>query len=144
MSNFYQNPYMNYPYSAYGNQVPNMYQQMPMQQQPQQQVVQPNYLPLTLVDNVEEVKSYIVQPNQVVYLKIRNSNSIYEKSANNQGEYSINEYGKIDNSKPKEEKKVEYATKDMLTALQDDFEEKLDNLSIELKKALKKDYNNKK
>lgn len=105
MANYYQNPYANYPYSGFNNY-------------PQQQYQQPmvNQIPFTIVDNINDVRSYLVQPNQVVYIKLRNANVIYEKSANSQGEYSLNEYIKAE---PKEEPKVEYVSMESFKALED-------------------------
>lgn len=143
MPNYYNNPYMQYPYSMYNGQPQNVQQQFynqpqPTMQQPMQQQVQQvqnNYLPLTLVETLDDVKTYLVQPNQVVYLKLRNNNTIFEKSANNQGEYTINEYRKFDNSTPKEN--VEYAYAKDLTALETTFNERLNKLSTQLENLSK-------
>lgn len=141
----YVNPYASYPYTAYNQN--NIYQQPMYQnqsqvmQQPQTQM-QMNYMPLVLVDNIDEVKRYIVQPNQVVYLKIRNSNVIYEKSANNQGEYAINEYSKIDNNSNNgnqiiNQEKIDlsqYITKSDFEAFKGSLEERMNNLSSKIEK----------
>ena len=100
MNYSYQNPYGAYPYNPYGNNyvAPQPTQQVPYQQQPnnnvysQQQPIQQNYLPLTFVNGIEGAKAFIVNPNQVVYLKDSDSDILFEKKADNQGKYTLSAY----------------------------------------------------
>ena len=101
MNYSYQNPYGQMPY---GNPYINGYvnQQMPYQQQMnntttmynqtqqvQQQPTQQSYLPLTFVSGIEGAKAFIVNPNQVVYLKDSDSDVLFEKKADSQGKYTL-------------------------------------------------------
>ena len=119
--NYNQYPYTNYaygqPYQQY-QQMQSQMQQAQMQQaqmQPQQanygayqQAPQTSYLPLTFINGIEGAKAFIVQPNQVIYLKDSDSNLLFEKRADAQGKYSliafelkeiqINEIGKKNDS----------------------------------------------
>lgn len=135
----YNNPYNQYPYTMYGNnnQQPNMYQQP--QQPMQMQMAQPKFWSLVLVDNFDEVNRYIVQPNQVIYLKVRNTNCIYEKSANNQGEYTLNEYGKIEpvQQQTQKQEKVEYVPMATFNQFGQGLEQRINKLSQDLEKVLK-------
>ena len=79
----YNNQYQNYQQPQY-----NMYQGY-QQQQPQQQI---NYAPLTYVNGIEGAKAYIVAPNQIVYLKDSDSNTLFEKKADAQGKYSLSAF----------------------------------------------------
>lgn len=74
-------------YSQYQQPQYNMYQNY--QQQPQQQI---SYAPLTYVNGIEGAKAYIVAPNQIVYLKDSDSNTLFEKKADAQGKYTLNAY----------------------------------------------------
>lgn len=149
----YYNPYAQYPYSAYNGtptQQPNMNYQQPVYQQPQyqqsqvqQQPQQPQqqYFPFTFVNGIEGAKAFIVQPNQVYYLKDVDSNLLFEKKLDNQGKpiltafetkpINIQDIGK----KPTQEPKIDlsdYVSKRELNgyATIDDFSKlnlKLDN-----------------
>lgn len=94
---------------------------------------QPRFWSLVLVDSIDEVNRYIVQPNQVVYLKIRNSNFIFEKTANNQGEYSINQYGKIE----QKQEKQEFVSMDIFNRFNESLEQRINKLSSDLENVLK-------
>ena len=101
MNYSYQNPYGAYPYNSYGN---NYVSQQPTQQMPYQQTmnnnmynqqqtqVQQNYLPLTFVNGIEGAKAFIVNPNQVIYLKDSDSDVLFEKKADSQGKYTLLAY----------------------------------------------------
>ena len=79
----YNNNNYNYNYNPYSYmQQP----QMQYQQQPQQQTV---YYPLTYTNGVEGAKAFIMNANQVVYLKDSDSNILFEKRADAQGMCSI-------------------------------------------------------
>ena len=68
---------MNYNYNQYGQ-----YPYQPMQQ----------YIPLTFVSGIEGAKAYIVAPNQTVYLRDSDSDTIFIKTADAQGRYTLNTY----------------------------------------------------
>ena len=106
MNYSYQNPYGAYPYNPYGN---NYVAQQPTQQMPYQtqannntmynqqvqtqpQPTQQSYLPLTFVNGIEGAKAFIVNPNQVIYLKDSDSDVLFEKKADNQGKYTLIAY----------------------------------------------------
>ena len=106
--------YYNYPY--FNNQAPQQqYGQVQQQIQPQQQIQQ-QFIQMYFVGGEEEAKRYIVMPNQIVYLKDINSNIIYEKKANNIGEYALKKYELKDLSAPTENTPV-YALKSDLDVL---------------------------
>ena len=103
MNYSYQNPYGQMPYAnpyvnVYGNQQApyqqqvNTNAQMYNQQQVQQQPMQQNYLPLTFVNGIEGAKAFIVNANQVIYLKDSDSDVLFEKKADNQGKYTLTAY----------------------------------------------------
>lgn len=112
MYNGYQNP------QQMQGQYYNMQQPQP-QAQPQnvnvnQEQNYQKYLPLTFVNGLVGAKSFIVNPNQIYYLKDsdKGSNLLFEKKANAQGELSLRawelkEINVEDIGKPKEEKPVQ-------------------------------------
>lgn len=156
----YNNYYGNYqyggnPYQNYGVN-PN-YQNYGMQpQQPQQyqtiQQPQTSYLPLTFTSGLVGAKSFIVSPNQTVFLKDSDegSNLLFEKSADQNGRYTLKAYElneiKLDDiGKPKEpirkqenqitKEDIQYfATKNDLIALQSVLEAQINNLSSLIQK----------
>lgn len=164
----YNYPY-GMPYQAYmpqQNQQPNnnfnnmnnMYQQ-PQQMQPQP-TQQTSYLPLTFTSGVVGVKSFIVAPNQTVYLRDSDegSNLLFEKSADMYGKYTIKAYRltevDLDNiDKPVKETPKEdlitkkdldgFATKKELKDLQDTFDKAVNNLSYLVLKGAKTPVNDK-
>lgn len=79
------------------------------------------YIPLTFVNGIEGAKSYIVAPNQTVYLRDSDAEIIYIKTADSQGRYNLKAYNlvPVEQSKP-----AEYATMDALK----DLEERLKKL----------------
>ena len=79
---------MNYSYGNYGNYNNYGYYQ------PQQQTQQPQtiYYSLTYVNGIEGAKAFIVQPNQIVYLKDSDSDVLFEKKADQQGRLSLTAY----------------------------------------------------
>ena len=79
------------------------------------------YIPLTFVNGIEGAKSYIVAPNQTVYLRDSDADIIYIKTADSQGRYNLKAYNlvPVEQSKP-----AEYATMDALK----DLEERLKKL----------------
>lgn len=75
-------------YNNYYNQY-NGYQQQ-----------QNNFIPLYFVSSEEDVKRYIVMPNQMAYFKDINSNTLYEKKADNFSNYTTKKYELRDMSAP--------------------------------------------
>ena len=138
-NNPYYNPYQQYPYTQGNNNM--QYQQAYQQPQVQMQQQQTNYLPLTFVNGIEGAKAFIVNPNQVIYLKDSDSNLLFEKKADSQGKYTITafELKQVDYSRPVQkpvETPVNYATIDDLTKLQ----VRLENMINEIKsKEIKQD-----
>lgn len=74
-------PYNNYGYGNYGNQ----------QFQPQS-----NYVPLAFISGIEGARAHIVTPNSTVFLKDVAANTLYEKSADAQGNYTMRVYKPVD------------------------------------------------
>lgn len=149
----YNNPYQQYPYTNnYGYQQqpmqqnmqqaqynpyaqnPNVaYQQQAPQVQPQQQT---NYLPLTFVSGVEGAKAFIVPPNQTVYLRDSDTETLFIKTADAQGRYTLKTYNLTPTDGTAKPSNIEFATIEALNAVKHDFEERLNKLSIELEKAI--------
>ena len=158
--NPYYNPYQQYPYTGNNQnyqqmQTPNYYQQQPIQQT---QPVQTNYLPLTFVNGIEGAKAYIVGARQTIYLKDSDSNLLFEKKADDQGQCTLiayelkhidlNNIGKEqpvvkvqnENYLTKEDIK-EFITKSDINALETIFETKLDKLSSRIEKLARNGIN---
>ena len=87
-NNYNQYGYGNYGYNNY--YYPN--QQQVAQPQMQQQIQQPNYLPLTYVNGEDGAKAYIVSPNTTIYLRDSDSNKLFIKTSDNNGKYTIEGY----------------------------------------------------
>lgn len=148
----YNNPYQ-YSYNAYQNTNMQPQQNYGMYQQPQYQ--QPNHTIFVLVNDYSEVERYIVGANQTINFYDGKNGYVYSKSADGMGKYTIRAFkldeidirniGK-DNNQNKETK--DYITRNDLNALQNDFEQKLNNLSSQVEKLsktpYKSNYNNKK
>lgn len=129
-NNYYQQQPNYYP-SNYGQQSYGQqgYQQQPQnQQQPQQAQPNMNFIPLYFVSSEEEVKKYIVMPNQMAYFKDINSNTLYEKKADNFSQYTTKKYQLNDLSAPT----PKYATIDDIQALRAEFQQALGgNLNVQ-------------
>lgn len=125
---------MNY-FNQYPYQQPQAYQ--PMQQQ--------NYSTFIVVNGFQDVERYIVSPNQTVNFYDGKNGYLYLKSADSIGKYSIRAF-KLDeidlNSSNTREPKQEYITRSDLTSLQQDFENKLNDLSTRLEKLSMEAKNN--
>ena len=148
----YNNPYQ-YSYNAYQNTNMQPQQNYGMYQQPQYQ--QPNHTIFVLVNDYSEVERYIVGANQTINFYDGKNGYVFSKSADGMGKYTIRAFkldeidirniGK-DNNQNKETK--DYITRNDLNALQNDFEQKLNNLSSQVEKLsktpYKRNYNNKK
>lgn len=116
-NNYNQQPYYyNQPQPNYNNG----YQQQntQVQQQPQQQA-QPNmnFIPMYFVSSEEDIKKYIVMPNQIAYFKDINSNMLYEKKADNFSNYTTKKYEMTDLSAP-HQNNSQYALKSEIQALE--------------------------
>lgn len=159
-NNYYGNyPYGN-PYQPYGMNpgYQNNYGTQPQQPQQQQyqtmQQPQTAYLPLTFTSGLVGAKSFIVSPNQTVFLKDSDEGSklLFEKSADQNGRYTLRAYElneiKVDDiGKPKQpiqtqpqitKEDIQYfATKDDLIALQRVLETQMNNLSNLIQKSSK-------
>lgn len=123
---------MNYNYNQYG-QYPYAYaqQQPAYQPQPQQQT---QYIPLTFVSGIEGAKAFIVAPNQTVYLRDSDSETLFVKTADVQGRYTLKVYNLIPIEEAQRGQKTNFATIDALNSLKSDFEEKMNKISAELEK----------
>lgn len=87
---------MNY-YNPYGYQQPYQQTQPP----------QTTYHPLTFVSGLVGAQAFIVSPGQTVYLMDMQDKTLYIKTADNQGRYSLQSFNLVDNiSKPS----ADYAT----------------------------------
>lgn len=135
MNNNYYGNY-GYPYSSYQtpyyNNVPNNnYMSKGMSNVNQQNAYFGNTKEFDYVNGVEEAKNYILSPNQLVYLKDKQSNLIFEKKADEQGRYVLKAYELKEVNQSKDN---DYVTKSDFTAL----EEKINKLAalLENKKDL--------
>lgn len=155
-----------YPYGSYYQQpaqmqaqpnynMGNMMNPQPQAQQPTQpQAPQTSYLPLTYVSGLIGAKSFIVAPNQTIYLRDSDEGSdlLFEKSADMYGKYTLTPYRMVrvnldDNGKQVQEKQKQaptndinldmFATKKDLDDFKTLFEAKMNDLSAFLQKAYK-------
>ena len=119
--NNYQNPYgyTNYPYQVaqptYQQSLTNYnsYQQ-------QSQRAKYDFLP---VSSVEEVKSYLMNPNSIVLFKDANNKIIYEKKTDSQGISEIKAYQETTLSNN------EYVRQQDFISFKNELETRLNNLS---------------
>ena len=135
--NYYPNGY--YPQYQNGavpdmlNQFKGQYQQqMPMVQQPIQQMPIQSNGGLIWVDNEEQAKNYLVAPNNVVPMFDKNSSQMYIKSADGAGmptfkKYKLTDFEDADNASktPTEHKCTcgdKFVLKKDFQALQSEFE----------------------
>lgn len=109
--------YYNQPNQFYNNG----YGQQPQPQPQSQPQVNMNFMPMYFVSSEEDVKKYIVMPNQMAYFKDINSNIVYEKKADNFSNYTTKKYEMKDLSLPTEE----YATKGDIQSLREEFKKML-------------------
>jgi hypothetical protein len=98
--NYYQ-PYQN-----------NYQYQQPSYQQPMQRNM------FALINGIEDVRTFIVQPNQIVYLLDTTSNHFYIKKADMSGRYVIEEYLLV----KAEQEQNDYVKKSDFQALQAQIE----------------------
>lgn len=133
------NPYSYNPYLNFNYQQPNNYNAY---QQPQS-IQQQNYHPLTFVNGIEGAKSFIVNPNQVVYLKDSDSDLFFEKRADAQGKYTLTAFHlvPINNENQDKGKNIDlsnYATKNDLNSMSNKLNEKINELNNQLEMLLNK------
>ena len=151
--NNYNNPYNQYSYNAYQNNGMQPQQNYGGYQQPQYQnnngMQQTNHTIFVIVNDYIDVERYIVGANQTVNFYDGKNGYVFSKSADGMGKYTVRAFkldeidikniGK-DNNQNKENR--EYITRSDLTALQSDFEQKLNNLSSQVEKLSKTSYKN--
>lgn len=65
-----------------------------------QQQMNMNFIPMYFVSSEEDVKKYIVMPNQMAYFKDINNSILYEKRADNFSNYTTKKYELKDLSAP--------------------------------------------
>lgn len=111
-SNGYYNPYPQ-PYQSQKNNY------MPNYNYPQQMGSNKDF---DYVNGIEEAKNYILSPNQLIFLKDKQSNLIFEKKADEQGRYVLKAYELKEVNQSKEGEFVKKS--DLLT-----LEEKINRLS---------------
>ena len=140
----YNNNYNNYnnynPYNPYGYAYSN-------------QIQQPNHTIFILVNDYSEVERYIVGANQTINFYDGKNGYVFSKSADGMGKYNIRAF-KLDEIDIKDIGKVrvqdnkDYITRSDLKSIQDDFNGRLNELSIQVEKlsknAYKQSYNNNK
>ena len=100
----------------------NQYSYMQQPAYPQTQ-----YIPLTFVSGIEGAKAFIVAPNQTVYLRDSDSDTLFIKSADVQGRYSLKVYTLVPTEAPSKHT-PEYVTIDTLNNLKKELEEKINKL----------------
>lgn len=131
------------------NMMGNQNQQQP-QMQPQQQT---SYLPLTFTSGVVGVKSFIVAPNQTVFLRDSDEGSdlLFQKSADMYGKYTIKAYHMVevnldDVGKPindvNKNNIEKVATKEDLTNFKLLIDNKINELASIIQKTFKSPKNN--
>ena len=117
-NNYYQqNQYQQYQQPGYSqNGFTQQNYNSQMNQQPQ---VNTNFIPMYFVSSEEDVKKYIVMPNQIAYFKDMNSNIVYEKKADNFSNYITKKYEMNDMSLPNQK----YATVDDINNLREEVKQ---------------------
>lgn len=136
---------MNY-YNANNNPYSyNQYQQYQQYQQPQPQPQQQqNFMNLLVVNGYQDVEKYIVLANQTVNFYDSKNGYIFVKSADGIGKYSIKAFklNEIDLNAINNPSNIEYATRNDLNALENVFNEKMNNISSKIENLLKREENN--
>jgi hypothetical protein len=130
--NYNYNQYGQYPYNYTQYQQP----QQQMQMQPQQMQQQTQYIPLTFVSGIEGAKAFIVAPNQTVYLRDSDTETLFIKTADAQGRYTLKTYNLTPTDGVNKINNNEFATISELNALKREFEEKMNKLSLDVEKLI--------
>lgn len=164
-SNSYYTPYSyntngNYGYNQQSYQ--QNYQQMnnyqPNQnsysnyQQGQMQQAQTIYYPLTYVNGIEGAKAFIVQPNQIIYLKDSDSDILYEKKSDEKGisvlkAFKLQEIDLTSNNANKQpiQQNANYITNDILmnqiANLENNFDNKINKINEKINSLSKQSSN---
>ena len=84
---------------------------------------QTQYIPLTFVSGIEGAKAFIVTPNQTVYLRDSESDTLFIKSADMQGRYSLKVYSLVPIEQT--QKQQEYVSVEMFNQFKKEIEAKL-------------------
>ena len=129
----YDQQYQNYGGYGYGGYPQSPQQQSYYNMQPQQP--QPMFnegVKTFFVNGIEGVKTFIIMPNQTVYLRDADSNKFYEKRADNMGRceikcYELTEFNENNqNTAPKQTKPA--VTKEDIDELEAKINTALENL----------------
>ena len=152
----YNNPYLNtyngyYPQPYNNVQMPNNNLNNNYQTQAQQNTnnvpnQQTTYMPLTFVNNIDEVNKIIVNPNTSIYLRDNNSNKLFIKSCDSTGKYTLKTYELVEinentQKKANEQQKditKDFISKDDLKAIEEKFDGKLSKLQSKIDKLAAK------
>lgn len=133
-NNYGQFGYNGYPYQnqqvaqpTYQQQSLNNYNNFQGMQMQQSQRAKYDFLPIS---NVEEVKSYLMQPNTTVLFKDVNNKMIYEKKTDSQGISEIKVYQEttLNNN--------EYVRQQDFISFKNDLENRLNNLANNNQKTI--------
>lgn len=123
INNGYNQQQMNQNLSNYNNYQPNY------NNQSQQMRVKCDYIN---VSNLDEVKAYIVNPNQVIIFNDENNKIIYKKITDSQGISKIFAYQEMNiDSKQEVKDKTQYVTLDDFNAFKTEIEKRLSGGSNE-------------
>lgn len=134
--NNYQTPYSSYGYQQNYGSTPYQNQQQGINQynaynqqfqQPQTQRAKYDFLP---VSSVEEVKSYLMNPNSIVLFKDANNKIIYEKKTDSQGISEIKAYQETTLSNN------EYVKQQDFISFKNELENRLNNLASNNQKTI--------
>lgn len=110
------NPYYNQPYYNYNQPY-----------YPQQ--TRPRYMPLYYTNGIAGVQSIILDPNEKIYFLDSNSNTLFIKSSDAEGRYSIESYELTKTGTPK----TDYVLQDDFKAFVQRFDEIMNKLLEEVK-----------
>lgn len=97
---------------------------------------QNQYIPLTFVSGIEGAKAFILAPNQTVYLRDSETETLFIKTADSQGRYTLKTYVLTPIEEATKPTKENYATIDALNGVRNDFEQRLNKISSELEKLI--------
>lgn len=132
--NYNYNQYAQYPYNYTQYQQPQQPIQQPQMQMHSQQQTQ--YIPLTFVSGIEGAKAFIVAPNQTVYLRDSDTETLFIKTADSQGRYTLKTYNLTPTDGINKSNNIEFATVEALNGVKRDFEERMNKISLEIEKLI--------
>lgn len=130
---YYNNYNNNYSYNAYAQSYQPMQQAVQPTQQVQQTSNNTQFFPLTLVNTEDDIKAYIVAPNNMIFLYADKLNKLTIKRADNMGRYSYETFMLSKESEPSKND-GNYALKSDLIKLEEqikELKEKLGGISNE-------------